>query len=201
MSSIHVFNKYGIYPHAKFGNQIARSVIRPTSMSSYANHFHNRSNNRAFALDILHDLRRQCALVRKTHLRREGAVRHPFGGVSCVCLLQHPVNLLEGEALGFRDENVGVDEAANAERTPDEEDLGAKVTLVCVDHVGCDDADDLYRVSARFHFEGFKKRLTQFHSQLEAVDKATPRDRMGRGKTSPMTTQAPGPHVEAKKKM
>jgi hypothetical protein len=43
--------------------------------------------------------------------------------------------------------------------------------------------------------------LTVFHSQLEAVDKATPRDRRGRGKISPMTIQAPGPQVEAKKKM
>jgi len=40
-----------------------------------------------------------------------------------------------------------------------------------------------------------------FQSQLEAVDKATLRDRTGRGKISPMTIQAPGPQVEAKKKM
>ena len=43
--------------------------------------------------------------------------------------------------------------------------------------------------------------LTVFHNQLEAVDKPTPRDRMGRGKISPMRIQAPGPQVEAKKKM
>jgi len=63
-----------------------------------------------------------------------------------------------------------------------------------------------------------------FQSQLEAVERATPRDRIGtvdeqkrsqgttsrardeigedlRGKISPMRTQAPGPQVEAKKKM
>jgi len=33
------------------------------------------------------------------------------------------------------------------------------------------------------------------------VDKPTPRDRIGIGKISPITTQAPGPQVEAKKKM
>jgi hypothetical protein len=33
--------------------------------------------------------------------------------------------------------------------------------------------------------------MIQFQSQLEAVDKATPRDRIGRGKISPMRTQAP----------
>jgi len=36
---------------------------------------------------------------------------------------------------------------------------------------------------------------------LEAVERPTPRERMGMGKISPMTTQAPGPQVEAKKKM
>lgn len=40
-----------------------------------------------------------------------------------------------------------------------------------------------------------------FQSQFEAVERATPRERMGRGKISPMRTHAPGPQVEAKKKM
>ena len=43
--------------------------------------------------------------------------------------------------------------------------------------------------------------MIQFQSQLEAVESATPLDRMGIGKISPMTTQAAGPQVEAKKKM
>jgi len=43
--------------------------------------------------------------------------------------------------------------------------------------------------------------MMQFQSQLLEVERATPRDRIGRGKTSPMTTQAPGPQVVAKKKM
>ena len=45
------------------------------------------------------------------------------------------------------------------------------------------------------------RALTVFHSQLEEVERATPRERMGRGKISPITIQAPGPQVEAKKKM
>ena len=40
-----------------------------------------------------------------------------------------------------------------------------------------------------------------FHNQLDEVLRATPRDRTGKGKISPMTIQAPGPQVEAKKKM
>jgi len=36
-----------------------------------------------------------------------------------------------------------------------------------------------------------------FQSQFEAVESATPRDLMGRGKTSPIRTHAAGPQVEA----
>jgi len=53
-------------------------------------------------------------------------------------------------------------------------------------------------------FDSRAKVLTAmmvFHSQLEAVDRATPRERMGSGKISPMTIHAPGPQVEAKKKI
>ena len=46
-----------------------------------------------------------------------------------------------------------------------------------------------------------RKRLTKFQNQLDAVDKATPRARIGSEKISPMTTHAAGPQVEAKKKM
>lgn len=48
---------------------------------------------------------------------------------------------------------------------------------------------------------GVMTAMMQFHSQLDAVDRPTPRDRIGRGKISPITTQAPGPQVVAKKKM
>jgi len=43
--------------------------------------------------------------------------------------------------------------------------------------------------------------MIQFQSQFEEVDKPTARERMGRGKISPITTQAPGPQVVAKKNM
>ena len=102
-------------------------------------------NHTALALDILDNLRCQSALVCETHLGREGAVRHPFGAVAWGGLLQHAVDLLEGETLGFGNEEVGVDEAGDAEGAPDEEDFGAKVALVGVHHVGCDDGDDLLR--------------------------------------------------------
>ena len=48
---------------------------------------------------------------------------------------------------------------------------------------------------------GVMTAMMVFQSQFEAVERATPRERMGRGKISPMRTQAPGPQVEAKKKM
>ena len=51
--------------------------------------------------------------------------------------------MLKRKTLGFWDQEVGVEEAGGAEGAPDEEDLGAQVALVCVDHVRGDDCDDL----------------------------------------------------------
>lgn len=48
---------------------------------------------------------------------------------------------------------------------------------------------------------GVMTAMMVFQSQLEAVERATPRERTGSGKISPMRIQAPGPQVEAKKKM
>ena len=42
------------------------------------------------------------------------------------------------------------------------------------------------------------RELTQFHIQLEAVERPTPRERMGSGKISPTTTHATGPQVKEK---
>jgi hypothetical protein len=39
---------------------------------------------------------------------------------------------------------------------------------------------------------GVMTAMIQFQSQLEAVERATPRERMGSGKISPITTQAAG---------
>lgn len=48
---------------------------------------------------------------------------------------------------------------------------------------------------------GVMTAMMVFHIQFDAVERATPRDRIGRGKISPIMIHAPGPHVEAKKKM
>ena len=40
--------------------------------------------------------------------------------------------------------------------------------------------------------------LTQFQNQLDAVERPTPRERIGSGKISPTTTHAEGPHDIAK---
>merc|ERR1712225_201782 len=65
--------------------------------------------------------------------------RSPF---ILIVLLHHPVDLLEGESLGLRDEEVGVHKGGSAETTPDEEDRGAEVAPVLTDHVRGDDGDD-----------------------------------------------------------
>ena len=92
---------------------------------------------------VFHDLRGEGSLLSKAHIGRKGGMGHPFGGGSGGALLEHAVDLLEGEALGFWDEEEGVDEAGEAERAPDEEDFGAEVAFGGADHVGCDDCDDL----------------------------------------------------------
>lgn len=100
-------------------------------------------NNTALTLHILHNLRRQCTLIREAHLRREGAVRHPLGRVPRRRLFHHAVHLFERKTLGLWDEEVRVDERDGTEAAPDEEDFGAEVASVRVDHVGGDDGDDL----------------------------------------------------------
>ena len=47
-----------------------------------------------------------------------------------------------GTNLGFWDQEVRVDQAAEAKATPDEEDLSTKVALVRVDHVGGNDGNN-----------------------------------------------------------
>ena len=58
-------------------------------------------------------------------------------------LLQHLIDLFEGETFGFGYEEVGVDEAGGAEGAPEEEDFGLQVGFVFIDEVGGDDCDDL----------------------------------------------------------
>lgn len=66
----------------------------------------------------------------------------PAGKGTGGCLLHHLVDLLESKTLGLGDEEVGVDQGAGAEGTPDEEDLGAEIALVRVNLVRGDDGDD-----------------------------------------------------------
>lgn len=118
----------------------------------------NRSNlliaalNKHAALDMLglSEL-----LIRHAHLSGISRMWHPLGTGSWCRLLQHAVDLLEGEALGLGDEDVGVDDAEEAEGAPEEEDLGAEVDTAAVGggQVGGDDCDDLCRVLAYVPWE------------------------------------------------
>lgn len=70
---------------------------------------------------------------------------NPFVGGAGGGLLEHLVDLLEGETLGLRNEEVGEGEGEAAEGAPHEEDLGTKVGLSALrtDQVRGDDTDDL----------------------------------------------------------
>jgi len=66
----------------------------------------------------------------------------PLGTGSWSRLLHHAVNLLKRQALGLRNEEVGVHESARAETAPNEEDGRFEVAFVGADHVGGDDCND-----------------------------------------------------------
>lgn len=68
---------------------------------------------------------------------------HPLSGVAGVGLLEHAVDLLESETLRLGNQEVRVNEAEKTEGSPKEKDLGAKVGLICTDHVWGDDRDNL----------------------------------------------------------
>jgi hypothetical protein len=127
-------------------------------------------------------------------------MRHPLGGCTWRSLLQHTIDLLEGEAFCFRNKEVGECEGDDAQRTPHEVDLRAKVRVAFSgpDEIWGDDTNDLGFVSQNGKELCVRRELTQFHIQLEAVERPTPRERMGSGKISPMETHATGPHVKEK---
>ncbi|KFY88418.1 hypothetical protein V500_06350, partial [Pseudogymnoascus sp. VKM F-4518 (FW-2643)] len=85
------------------------------------------------------------ALLSEVHLGSEGGVGHPFVGGARGGLLEHLIDLLEGEALSLRDEEVGEGEGDAAEGAPHKEHLGAEVGLswLLANEVGGDDCDDL----------------------------------------------------------
>lgn len=83
-------------------------------------------------------------LLRHTHVLRKGAVRHPLAGRSRSALLQHLVNLLKRKTLRLRDEEVREQERDTAQRSPEEEHLGAQVGVAFfgTDQVGGNNGND-----------------------------------------------------------
>ncbi|KAH3668419.1 hypothetical protein OGAPHI_002173 [Ogataea philodendri] len=77
-----------------------------------------------------------------TALGSEGAVWLPLGRSQWSSLFKHLVNLLQSQTLGFWDQQNGVQQAASAQGSPDEEHLGSKVTLVLVGHVWSNNGDN-----------------------------------------------------------
>lgn len=161
-------------------------------------------------LDVLADLGVRARLVRRLHaadlgvVLSVGRVRDPLCRVARRRLLEHAVDLLQTEALCLGDEEECEEHTGSTCGAPDEEDLGLEVALIWIHQVGRDEADDevpepvgLSMGLARARGGESLGRTYQF----DAVERATPLERMGRGKISPIRTQAPGPQVVAKKKM
>lgn len=76
------------------------------------------------------------------HGSGESLMWDPLGGCTWGTLLHHAVDLFQTQTLGLRNQEVGVDESASAETTPNEEDGGLEVALVGTNHVWGDDSDD-----------------------------------------------------------
>ena len=93
-------------------------------------------------LCMLDDLGIESTLLGKTHIGREGTVWNPLARGPGGALFHHSVDLLKGETLGLWDQEVGVEEAANAEGSPDVKNLGSQVGLIRVNHVRSDDGND-----------------------------------------------------------
>jgi len=91
--------------------------------------------DRAPLFDIHDDLLTRDTALCQAHLVGEGGGGFPASGVARVDLLKHLVDLLERKTLGLGDQEVSVDASAGAESSPDEEDLGAEVTLIRVHHI------------------------------------------------------------------
>lgn len=116
-------------------------------------------------------------------------------------MLHEHVDLLEREALCLPDEEVGVGYAQEAQRAPDEEYLGAEVLRRLISRAP--DVIRIRRLTPRSvsTMNGVITAMMQFQSQLDAVESATPLERIGMGKISPTQTHAAGPQVVEKKKM
>lgn len=88
-------------------------------------HIHRKSVYTPLALYIHDNVLLEGSLIRHAHLRRKSLVRSPSGAGAWCRLLEHLVNLLQAETFGLGDKEVRVKQAASAERSPEEEDLGA----------------------------------------------------------------------------
>jgi hypothetical protein len=80
-----------------------------------------------------------------SHLRSISAMWNPLSTSHWCCLFQHPVNLFKGETFSLGNQEVCVDKAEDAERAPQEEDLGSEInsTTSCRSDIRSDDSDDL----------------------------------------------------------
>jgi hypothetical protein len=85
------------------------------------------------------------SFISETHFLSKCAVRDPFGRCARGCLLQHLVDLLQGESLGFWDKEVRERERDAAERSPEEKNLRTHIgiAIVSADKVWGDYSNDL----------------------------------------------------------
>lgn len=76
--------------------------------------------------------------VLTTHTLSECLMRNPLGGGPRSGFRHHLVDLLERKTLGLRNHEESEEERQSTSSSPHEENLGAEVSLIPVDHVRSD---------------------------------------------------------------
>ena len=140
-------------------------------------------------------------LFGEMHFASEGAVWLPLARVARSALFQHLVDLLKSETLGLGNKEESEEDylfisdlshvALRIRKNSQEIQQSEPHRKKTLDPRRAESS----RSATRY---GVMIPMIQFQNQLLAVERPTPRDRMVRGKISPMTIQAQGPQVVAK---
>jgi hypothetical protein len=120
------------------------SIITPLSSTSCIRCNSIAGVSLLSGLDML-NTRSRPNLFGHSHLRSISAVWNPLSASHWCRLLQHSVNLFKGETFSLRNQEVCVYKAKDAERAPQEEDLGSEInsTASCGSDIRSNDGDNL----------------------------------------------------------
>jgi hypothetical protein len=157
--------------------------------------------------NLLDNLRSKGALVCHSHIGSECAVWDPLGGCTRSGLFEHTINLLKGQTLCLRNEEVCINEAESTERSPDEEYTRSQVGILglSANHVWGDDSDNAVPEpvagSGEPNTTGTDGKRENFTDDDPGTYEGETLERDHQQKVFIKRNHLPGPQVVAKKKM